>query len=193
MKIAVLAVQGAFIEHIRIMENLGASTVELRQKADLNQPYDALIIPGGESTAMCKILQDLDMLATLQEQVRQGMPVFGTCAGMIMLAKDIANDELNNLATMDINVVRNAYGRQLGSFYANASFGDIENVPMTFIRAPYIESVGEGVEVLSTVDDKIVAAQQGNQLATSFHPELTEDISVHEYFLNMVKAYLAAA
>lgn len=193
MKIAILAVQGAFIEHSKMLDRLGIESLEIRQKADLAKDYDGLIIPGGESTTMCKILDDQDMTKSIQEQIKAGMPVFGTCAGMIMLAKSLSNDKMKNFATMDITVMRNAYGRQLGSFYAKAPFMDNKELPMTFIRAPYVDAVGKDVEVLAKVGGKIVAVQQGNQLATSFHPELTEDTTVHEHFLQMVKAKVAVA
>ena len=193
MNIAVLAVQGAFIEHIQTLTRLGVAATELRNQADLAQRYDGLILPGGESTTMSKLLREQDMLAPLREQIIQGLPVFGTCAGMILLAKKIINDDLSHLATMDIQVRRNAYGRQLGSFHTVAPFADISALPMTFIRAPYIESVGKEVKVLSLVDGQIVAARQGNQLVTSFHPELTADPRVHEYFLAMVKSRVAVA
>ncbi len=189
MNIGVLALQGAFIEHRKTIELLGADSFEVRQKSDLAKQLDGIILPGGESTAIGKLLVDLDMLSTLRELILGGMPVFGTCAGMILLAKKIANSPITHLATMDITVVRNAYGRQLGSFNFEAPFADNPKVPMTFIRAPYIESVGDNVIILSTVDDKIVAARQGNQLATSFHPELTDSTAIHEYFLGMVKEY----
>jgi len=193
MIIAVLAVQGAFIEHIQMLGQLGINTVELRNEADLAQPFDGLILPGGESTTMGKLLREQGMLIPLQERIRQGLPVFGTCAGMILLAKEITNEPRNFLATMDIRVLRNAYGRQLGSFHAVSAFGDMSDLPMTFIRAPYIEVVGPEVEVLSRVDGQIVAARQGNQLVTSFHPELTADMRVHEYFLGMIASNTAVA
>lgn len=187
MNIGVLALQGAFIEHQRAIESLNATSIELRQKRDLSKHLDGMILPGGESTAIGKLLVDLDMLDTMRDLINGGMPVFGTCAGMILLAKHIVNSPVSHLATMDITVVRNAYGRQLGSFNTLSPFGDYEEVPMTFIRAPYIESVGDRVTVLASVDGKKVAARQNNQLATSFHPELTDSTKIHEYFLNMVK------
>ena len=186
MRIGVLAVQGAFIEHRHLLEKLNTETFELRQHADLDREMDGLILPGGESTVMGKLLTDLDMMSPIRDAIRAGMPVFGTCAGMILLAKDIhgATDRQVNLQTMDITVLRNAYGRQLGSFQTSAAFADMGEIPMTFIRAPYIEKADPEVSVLAQVDGNIVAARQGNQLATSFHPELSEDTRVHEYFLN---------
>jgi 5'-phosphate synthase pdxT subunit len=187
--IGVLALQGAFLEHVNRLAALGVRTIELRNKADLLKPFDGLILPGGESTVIGKLLKDLDMLETLRDRINQGLPVFGTCAGMILLAKTIANSTEQHLATMDIAVLRNAYGRQLGSFNTVSTFGDVGHVPMTFIRAPYIESVSQSVQVMSTVNGHIVAAQQGNQLVTSFHSELTDDPSIHRYFLKIVNLH----
>lgn len=186
MKIAVLAVQGAFAEHEKILDMLGTEHFEIRRKSDLEQDFDGLILPGGESTAMGKLLHDFDIFDTLKSKIENGLPVFGTCAGMILLAKNLTNDDTRHFATMDISVRRNAYGRQLGSFETVSTFGDISDVPMVFIRAPYIESVGENVKVLSTVDDNIVAAQQGNQLVTSFHPELSDYTEIHRYFIEKI-------
>ena len=190
MQIAVLALQGAFIEHEQMLARLGVSSVEIRQKRDLDCAYDGLIIPGGESTVQGKLMRELGLFEPMKEKIEQGMPVFGTCAGLLLLAKDIRNDDRRHFSTMDVTAVRNAYGRQLGSFYTQAQFKGIGTIPMTFIRAPYIASVSDCVEVLATVDDKIVAARQGNQLVTSFHPELNDDLSVHRYFLNMIDCHL---
>lgn len=188
MLIGVLCLQGAFIEHIHTLESLGAQTKEIRQKRDIEGArFDGLVIPGGESTVIGKLLNDLDMMEDLSKIIKDGTPVFGTCAGLILLAKGIANDSHRYLATMDIVARRNAYGRQLGSFATVSPFKGIGDVPMTFIRAPFIESVGDSVEVLSVVDGKIVAAREGSQLVTAFHPELTNDTRIHEYFLSMVK------
>lgn len=187
MVIAVLAVQGSFFEHEQILKKLGVEYFEIRQKSDLERDFDGLILPGGESTTMGKLLKELDLFDTLKEKIENGLPVYGTCAGMILLSGKLSNDENVYFGTMDITVRRNAYGRQLGSFETVSEVKGIGEVPMIFIRAPYIESVGESVEVLSIVDGNIVAARQGNQLVTSFHPELTDDASVHKYFLNMIK------
>ncbi|MCI5623886.1 glutamine amidotransferase subunit PdxT [Anaerostipes sp. 494a] len=187
MRIGVLALQGAFIEHEQMVEQLGAEAFEIRQKKDLETPMDGLIIPGGESTVIGKLLRELDLYDLIKEKIEEGLPVFGTCAGLLLLAKKIDNDSRMHLATMDIQAVRNAYGRQLGSFYTEASFGDSGEIPMTFIRAPYIEETGSDTKVLAEVDRHIVAAQQGNQLVTAFHPELSKDLTVHRYFLEMVE------
>lgn len=186
MQIAVLALQGAFIEHEQMLEKLGVSCKEIRQKQDFERSYDGLIIPGGESTVQGKLMRELGLFEPIKKQIEQGLPVFGTCAGLLLLAKNIENDDRKHLATMDITAVRNAYGRQLGSFYTEADFVGIGTIPMTFIRAPYIESVSADAKILATVDGKIAAARQGNQLVTAFHPELNDDISVHKYFIDMV-------
>lgn len=185
MRVAVLALQGAFIEHEQMLERLGISSFEIRQKRDLERAYDGLIIPGGESTVQGKLMRELGLFEPIKEQIESGLPVFGTCAGLLLLAKKIENDDRRHFATMDITAVRNAYGRQLGSFYTEADFKGIGKIPMTFIRAPYIDSVSDNAEVLATVDGKIVAARQENQLVTAFHPELNHDLSVHRYFLKM--------
>ena len=180
MRIAVLALQGAFAEHEQMLHRLGVETFEVRQLADWNQPKDGLIIPGGESTTQGKLLRDLGLLEPIRQAIIDGLPVFGTCAGLILLSP-------LHLGTMDIDVQRNAYGRQLGSFHTEAQVKDIgEDIPMTFIRAPYINQVlAPDVKILAEVDGHIVAARQGNQLVTAFHPELDADTRIHEYFINM--------
>lgn len=188
MRVAVLALQGAFAEHEKMLDRLGVSCFEIRQKRDLDHDYDGLIIPGGESTVQGKLMHELKLFDTVKSQIENGLPVFGTCAGLILLAKEIENDTRRHFATMDITAVRNAYGKQLGSFYTKADFNGRGEIPMTFIRAPYISSVSKNVEVLAVVNKKTVAARQGNQLVTAFHPELNDDTSVHEYFLNMIKS-----
>ena len=186
MKIGVLAMQGAYREHLQMLKTLGVEAIDVRYEQDIDN-IDGLIIPGGESTTMGKLIKTLGLYDKLKSRIQNGMPVWGTCAGMILLAKNIVNESYNHLAVMDINVRRNAYGRQLGSFDTKAPVNGIgDDIDMVFIRAPYIESVGENIEVLSTVDGNIVAAQEGNMLVTSFHPELTEDLRVHKYFINIV-------
>lgn len=193
MRIAVLALQGAFLEHEMILRTLGVDCFEVRQKQDWQQQKDALIIPGGESTTQGKLLDELELLSPIREEIENGLPVFGTCAGLILLSRDVeGNSETApappRLGTMQITTARNAYGRQLGSFRVESTFAGIEGqIPMTFIRAPYIKEATEAVEVLAKVDDRIVAARQGNQLVTAFHPELDADTHVHEYFLNMIR------
>ena len=190
MKIGILALQGAFEEHEKVLEKLGVASVEIRNLDDFQQhqsDLSGLIMPGGESTTMGKLLRDQQMLLPIREAILSGLPVFGTCAGLILLAKEIISQEESHLGTMDIVVERNAYGRQLGSFYTEAECKGVGKIPMTFIRGPIISSLGEGVEILATVDDQIVAAQEKNMLVTSFHPELTDDVSLHQYFINMCK------
>lgn len=187
MKIAVLAMQGAFIEHEQMLSQLGVSVTEIRQKHDLNQSFDGIIIPGGESTVQGKLMRELGLFEPLKNLILSGLPVFGTCAGLLLLAKKIQNDSRIHFATMDITAVRNAYGRQLGSFYTIDDFDGIGKIPMTFIRAPYIKEVYGDAKPLATVDGHIVAARQNNQLVTAFHPELNGDLSVHKFFVDMIK------
>ena len=187
MKIAVLAVQGAFIEHERKLEVLGASCVELRKAEDLNQSYDGLVLPGGESTVQGKLLRELGMFDTIRKQIKEGLPVLATCAGLILLAQNISNDENRCFATLPVTVKRNAYGRQLGSFYYEGEIKEIGTFPMEFIRAPYIESVEKNVEILAQVEEKIVGVAYKNQLAFSFHPELTGNDRIHDKFIELIK------
>lgn len=194
--VAVLALQGAFEEHCQMLDSLGAESLLIRSSEDWKDferrfregERVGMVIPGGESTAMLRIMRDQNILLSIREAVKDGLPVFGTCAGMILLAKEIVNDSRERLATMNIKVLRNAYGRQLGSFYTESTvkLGDESYIiPMTFIRAPYITEVSEGVEVLAVVDGNIVAAREQNQLVCSFHPELNTDTHFHEFFLKM--------
>lgn len=187
MKIAILAVQGAFAEHYRKLESLGAECVEIRQKEDLEDAFDGLILPGGESTVQGKLLKELDMFDTLKDRIEKGLPVLATCAGLILLAEEISNDEHVYLGTLPVTVKRNAYGRQLGSFCTKQNLKGIGKIPMTFIRAPYIEKVREGAEILSEVDSKIVAVRCGSQFGLAFHPELDADNRVHTMFLEQCR------
>ena len=186
LKIGVLAVQGAFIEHKRMLESLGCECVELRRKSDICD-LDGLVLPGGESTVQGKLLRELDMFDELKERISNGLPVLATCAGLILLASHISNDDNVYFGTLPVTVKRNAYGRQLGSFFTDDRFGGSERIPMTFIRAPYIESVGNNVEVLSIVDSNIVAAQQDNMLVTAFHPLLDRVLTAHQHFIRMAE------
>lgn len=188
MTVAILALQGAFLEHEQVLDQLNTTYFEIRKLADLNRSFDALILPGGESTVMGKLLHELRIYQPLKNKIEQGLPVFGTCAGLILLAKEIESAS-PHFGTMDLTARRNAYGRQLGSFHTIENFMGIGPIPMTFIRAPYISHVSENVEILARVDDRIVAARQGNQLVTAFHPELSGDLRVHQYFLDMAKAH----
>ena len=187
MKIAVLALQGAFYEHETILRELGAECMELRKKEDLRESFDGLILPGGESTAQGKLLRELGMFEPLYEMIRGGLPVFATCAGLILLAEQSSNDERAYFRTLPVTVKRNAYGRQLGSFHTVQDFGGMKNVPMTFIRAPYIESARKDVEILAKVNGNIVGVRYRNQLAISFHPELDSDRRIHSMFLEMTE------
>ena len=184
MTAAVLAVQGAFAEHEKILVEQGISCLELRKKSDVEKSFDALILPGGESTVQGKLLRELDMFDLLKERIEGGTKVLATCAGLILLAERIENDCRVHFATMPVCVRRNAYGRQLGSFYTEEQFGQLGKIPMTFIRAPYIESVESGVEILAQVRGNIVAARYKNQTAISFHPELNGDLRLYEWWLN---------
>lgn len=185
MKVGVLAVQGAFIEHEQILQELGAECVELRKKTDI-AAIDGLILPGGESTVQGKLLRELDMFEPLKQQIESGLPVLATCAGLILLSETIVNDENRYFATLPVRVRRNAYGRQLGSFAAVHPLKGFGPFRMTFIRAPYIEAADETVDVLAEIDQKIVAVQYKKQIALAFHPELGNDYRIHEHFLKMI-------
>ena len=180
MRIAILSLQGAFAEHEAMLRQLGAETFEVRKLSDWQQPKDGLIIPGGESTTQMKLLRELGLTDVVKDAINEGLPVFGTCAGLIMLSQ-------SHLATMDIEAQRNAYGRQLGSFSTVHDVAEVgKDIPMTFIRAPFINRVYGRARELATVDGHIVAARQDNQLVTAFHPELTNDLRIHDYFLSII-------
>lgn len=187
MKVAVLAVQGAFIEHEKALERLGVETVELRKAEDLEQDFDGLVLPGGESTVQSRLLKELSMFEPLKKKIEEGLPVLATCAGLILLAQNISNDKNRCFATLPVTVKRNAYGRQLGSFYYEGEIKEIGTFPMEFIRAPYIESVEKNVEILAQVEEKIVGVAYKNQLAFSFHPELTGNDRIHDKFIELIK------
>ncbi len=187
MQIGILALQGAFIEHANMLKALNVDSFEIRQKKDLNKQMDGLILPGGESTTIYKLLVDLEMIDEIKEKIKSGLPVFGTCAGLLLLAKEVKNHTNPYLQTMNITAVKNAYGRQLGSFKTVGSFNGVSNVPFVFIRAPYISETSKDIEILSVHDNKIIAARENNQLVTAFHPELTDNFTVHKYFIDMCK------
>lgn len=190
MRVGVLALQGAFREHILVLEALASSTVAVRLPVQL-EGLDGLVIPGGESTAIAKLMRTYGFYEAIRDACAQGMAVWGTCAGAILMAREIgdARPDQEPLGLMDIVVQRNAYGRQVDSFEAPLHFAHIgEPFPGVFIRAPYIERVGEGVEILARHDGRIVAAHGGRMLATTFHPELTGDPRVHRYFIERVIA-----
>lgn len=187
MKIGVLALQGAVDEHIKKIENLGHDGI-LIKKADQLDHLDGLILPGGESTTIGKLINIYGFTEALTNFSKQQKPIYGTCAGLILLAREVNNSNNNYLGLMDIKAERNAFGRQRESFEADINIKGVgENYRAVFIRAPYILSVKENVEVLASYDNKIVAARQDHLLCCAFHPELTEDSRMHTYFLNMVK------
>jgi len=188
MAIGILALQGAFLEHGAMLDRLGADHFEIRNRQDL-RPMDGLILPGGESTTMGKLLRDEGLFEPLRAMIAKGLPVFGTCAGLILLAKTVENDFRVHFGTLDVTVVRNAYGRQLGSFRTVAPMEGVGTFPMVFIRAPYVDSIRGDARALSVIDGKIVAVREKNQLGTAFHPELTADPAVHRYFLSIVERH----
>ncbi|WP_341346353.1 pyridoxal 5'-phosphate synthase glutaminase subunit PdxT [Paenibacillus sp. FSL H3-0469] len=192
MRIGVLALQGAVTEHIVSIEKTGAQGLPIKRIEELDG-IDGLIIPGGESTTIGKLMRKYGFIEAIREFADQGKPIFGTCAGMIVLAKRIAGDEAGHLELMDITVARNAFGRQRESFECDLEVkGIAEPVRAVFIRAPLIDEVGPDVEVLTLYKDEIVTARQGNLLACSFHPELTDDYRLHQYFAGMVEDSIAA-
>ncbi|MBE6400038.1 MAG: pyridoxal 5'-phosphate synthase glutaminase subunit PdxT [Lentisphaerae bacterium] len=186
MRIAVLALQGDFAEHEAVFRRLDIPTCQLRQRRDLEQKFDALVLPGGESTVQGKLLRELGMFEELRTRISNGLPVMATCAGTILLAQQILDDPAVHLGTLGIAVRRNAYGRQLSSFHISGSFAGIQAVPMSFIRAPQIEFCVPNVEVLAEHEGRITAVRQGRQLAMTFHPELGSDTRIAEYFISEV-------
>jgi len=188
MRIGILGFQGAVIEHQRHIQQTGNEVLVVKYPEQLDN-IDGIILPGGESTTIGKLLVRTGMMELLRDKIINGLPVWGTCAGMILLAKNIENDNITHLALMDINVKRNAYGTQIDSFDTDVLIPEIsrEKIPLVFIRAPYIVSIDSGVKPLCSLNDKVVAARENNMLVTSFHPELTDDNSFHEYFCSMCK------
>ncbi|WP_407272321.1 pyridoxal 5'-phosphate synthase glutaminase subunit PdxT [Radiobacillus sp. PE A8.2] len=188
VKIGVLALQGAVREHVRSVEASGAEAVVVKRKEQLDE-IDGLILPGGESTTMRRLIDKYDFFDALKNFGTQGKPIFGTCAGLILLASDIVGQESAHLQLMDMKVERNAFGRQVDSFEAALEVkGIAEDFEAVFIRAPYVVEVGEDVEVLAVVNNNIVAAKQGQYLCSAFHPELTDDHRMTAYFVEMVEA-----
>ncbi len=189
MKIGVLALQGAFIEHLHVLRKLGVDVVEVRTAAEL-AGLDGLIIPGGESTTILKLARHYHMIIPLQEMAKKGVPVMGTCAGMVLLASKVTESDMGTLGLMDIEVRRNASGRQVDSFETELAIPGIGTEPFhaVFIRAPYIEHLGSGIEALAHLDDgTVVAVRKDNLLALAFHPELGHDDRLHEYFIEMIR------
>ena len=185
MQVGVLALQGAFAAHSDCLTSIGVQSVEVRTPAQLAS-VDALLMPGGESSTMSQLLESSGLFDPIAARIADGMPVFGTCAGMILLASEILDgrSDQRSFSAIDISVRRNAFGRQVDSFEATikSSVGDFHGV---FIRAPRIERVGDGVEVLGSINDEPVLVRQGNVLAASFHPELSNDARLHEYFVSL--------
>src|SRR5690625_196727 len=185
--IGVLALEGAVREHLRSIEACGAKAIEIKHKKQLKD-IDGLILPGGESTTMRRLIDSYGFFEAIKQFGNQGKAVFGTCAGLILMANEIEGEAQSHLALMDMKVARNAFGRQVASFEASLDIQHAgKDFNAVFIRAPYITEIGPGVEILATWQDKIVAAKQGNYLCTAFHPELTEDNRVIDYFISMVK------
>lgn len=191
MRIGVLALQGAFIEHINMIKKISndIDVFEIRNILDVKEEFDGLILPGGESTTQGNLLKSTGLFSILKEKIEKGLPTFGTCAGMILLAKKLNNDDRVHFGVLDIEVKRNAFGRQLGSFTTENEFLGLGKVDMVFIRGPIVEKVFNNIEILSKVNGEIVAVRENNILATAYHPELTNDTKVHEYFLNIIKIW----
>lgn len=186
VKIGVLALQGAVREHIRSIEECGVEAVAIKRKEEL-KGIDGLILPGGESTAMRRLIDKYDFMDALKEFAAEGKPMFGTCAGLILLAKNLVGHE-PHIGVMDITVERNSFGRQVDSFEADLAIKDVaDSFPAVFIRAPHIVEAGSEVEILSKHNDRIVAAREGQYLGCSFHPELTDKHELTAYFVDMVK------
>ncbi|PLS30573.1 glutamine amidotransferase [Bifidobacterium margollesii] len=181
----ILAVQGAFAEHAAMLDRLGAQWKLLRAAEDFDDSIDRVILPGGESTTQGKLLHSTGLFEKVAAHIAAGKPVFGTCAGMILLAKKLDNDDNVYFGALDAVVRRNAYGRQLGSFAATADFGAIRDFPLVFIRGPFVVSVGPEASVETEVNGNVVGLRQGNIIATAFHPELTDDTRIHELFLGL--------
>ena len=187
--IGILGMQGAIAEHQEILLQIPHTKTRIVKTAKDLDCIDGLILPGGESTAIGKLLDYFSLKEILQQKIISGLPVFGTCAGLILLAKNIENQTNTHLATMDITVKRNGYGSQLDSFSTNLLIPTIDKnmpIPLVFIRAPYITKTAKDVQILATLDNKIIAARQKNMLVSSFHPELTCDLRFHQYFLSMI-------
>ncbi|HYY82175.1 MAG TPA: pyridoxal 5'-phosphate synthase glutaminase subunit PdxT [Actinomycetes bacterium] len=188
-RVGVLAFQGDVREHLRALREVGAGPVEVRDLERLGQ-VDGLVIPGGESTVIGKLAARYGLIGPLRERARAGLPVFGTCAGMILLAREVEGPPQDLLGVLDVRVRRNAFGRQVASFEAEVDVKGLDGgpVPAAFIRAPWVEVAGPGVEVLAEVDGRVVAVRQGDLLATAFHPELTGERRLHRWFVDLARA-----
>jgi 5'-phosphate synthase pdxT subunit len=187
IKVGVLALQGAVREHIKSLEVCGVEAVAVKRKEEL-EDLDGLILPGGESTAIRRLIDKYNFMDALKEFARTGKPMFGTCAGLILLARELVGYDESHIGVMDIKVERNSFGRQVDSFEADLTINGVaDRFPAVFIRAPHIVEAGENVEILSKHNDRIVAAREGQFLGCSFHPELTENHAITAYFVEMVK------
>lgn len=189
LKIGVLALQGGFDKHIESLKKLGVEAVKIRESEGLNS-IDALVLPGGESTTMIRLLKNFGIIDNLRKKIIDGLPVFGTCAGMILLSRGItSHEQQETLNLMNFKVSRNDYGRQIASFDAELKVKGLGDHPMTavFIRAPRIVDVSDSVEILSVYNESPVLVREKNMLAASFHPELTDDTRIHSLFLSMIK------
>lgn len=188
MKIGILALQGDVREHVNILKKLNAESVLVKHPQDLEY-IDALIIPGGESTAISLLMRKYGLDKKIKEKCAQGMPIYGTCAGAILLAAKILGNSMKPLGLIDIDIERNSYGRQIDSFEAELSIREIGDFKGVFIRAPVIKRINNGIELLSEHKNYPVMLRQNNVLITTFHPELTNDARVHGYFLSMAEEY----
>ena len=192
VNIGVLALQGSVAEHLRSLSRIeGVNPCEVKTASDLER-VSGLILPGGESTTIGKLIKDFGLAEPIAKRTKEGMPVWGTCAGMILMAKEIVNENHVHLGLMDISVRRNAYGSQLDSFTSTAYIPEVseEEIPLVFIRAPWVETAGEKARILAMVNNRIVAVRQDNMIATSFHPELTANLAFHKYFTGIINKYL---
>lgn len=188
MKLGILALQGAFIEHVNILQSMGVETVVARLPSDL-EDIDGLIIPGGESTTISRLMRDFGLRQVVCDLAKKGVPIWGICAGLVLLGRDVANSDIETLGILDIGARRNAFGRQIDSFETELEIPELGQEPFhaVFIRGPIIEQMGHGVKVLAKLSDgKPVAVRQKMVLVCAFHPELTMDVRFHEYFLKMV-------
>lgn len=191
MRIGILSVQGAFIEHEKMISALNnefeytIQCIQIRQKKDLDN-IDGIILPGGESTVQGKLIRKLDIFDELRSKILNGLPTLATCAGLILLAQSIESDNTTHLSTLPVTVRRNAYGRQLSSFSTVSSVGQVKDFPLVFIRAPYITKVESDVTILTTLDERIVGVQYKNQIGLAFHPEMTDDLRIHKLFIESV-------
>jgi 5'-phosphate synthase pdxT subunit len=185
LRIGVLALQGAFIEHRHKLTSMGVDNFEIRQLQDIMQPFDGLILPGGESTTQGRLLKELGLFEPLKKKIQDGLPTLGTCAGMILLAAKITGESYHHMGTFPIEVTRNFFGRQLGSFHRQVKL-DGQKIDLMFIRAPIVKQVSNGVDILLKIDENIVAVQYQHQIGLSFHPELSKQTYFHDRFLNLI-------